>query len=69
MLLAIENRRQQKILLGSYDEGDGMGKKVLFGLKNYVQIYYSSQVLSTVDSNWGSLLPKPPCVITWMDAR
>lgn len=46
-----------------------MGKKVLFGLKNYVQIYYSSQVLSTVDSNWGSLLPKPPCVITWMDAR
>ena len=55
------------ILLGSFDEGDGKGKKARFGLKDGVRIYYSSQGLNMVDSNWGSLLPKPPRVFAWLD--
>lgn len=55
------------LLLGSYDEGDGNGKKARFGIKDFVQFYYSSQALATVDTNWGSLLPKPPRVFAWLD--
>ena len=55
------------VLLGSYDEGDGNGKKARFGLKDFVRIYYSSQALTMVDSNWGTLLPKPPRVFAWLD--
>jgi len=53
------------VLLGSYDEGDG--KKARFGLKDNVRLYYSSQALAAVDSNWGTLLPKPPRVFAWLD--
>lgn len=55
------------VLLGSYDEGDGNGKKARFGLKDSVMLYYSSQALSPVDTNWGSLLPKPARVFAWVD--
>ena len=55
------------ILLGSFDEGGGQGKKARFGLKDRVRIYYSSQALTMVDSNWGTLLPKPPRVFAWLD--
>lgn len=55
------------LLLGSYDEGDGQGKKARFGLKDFVQFYYSSQALASVDSNWGSLLPKPPRIFAWLE--
>lgn len=55
------------VLLGSYDEGDGNGKKARFGIKDTVRLYYSSQALAAVDSNWGSLLPKPPRVFAWLD--
>lgn len=55
------------LLLGSYDEGDGQGKKARFGVKDFVQLYYSSQALATVDTNWGTLLPKPPRVFAWLD--
>ena len=55
------------ILLGSFDEGDGKGKKARFGLKDNIRIYYSSQGLNMVDNNWGSLLPKPPRVFAWLD--
>lgn len=55
------------VLLGSYDEGDGNGKKARFGIKDTARLYYSSQALATVDSNWGSLLPKPPRVFAWLD--
>lgn len=55
------------VLLGSFDEGDGRGKKARFGLKDSIRIYYSSQALTMVDSNWGALLPKPPRVLAWLD--
>jgi len=56
------------VLLGSFDEGPGTGgKKARFGLKDNIRIYYSSQGLNMVDSNWGSLLPKPPRVFAWLD--
>ena len=55
------------VLVGSFNEGDGNGKKARFGLKDNIRIYYSSQALNMVDSNWGSLLPKPPRVFAWLD--
>lgn len=55
------------ILLGSYDEGDGLGKKARFGVKDFARLYYSSQALATVNTNWGSLLPKPARVFAWLD--
>lgn len=55
------------VLLGSFDEGDGKGKKARFGLKDNIRIYYSSQGLNMVDSNWGTLLPKPARVLAWLD--
>ncbi len=55
------------ILLGSFDESDGKGKKARFGVKDNIRIYYSSQALTMVDSNWGTLLPKPPRVFAWLD--
>lgn len=55
------------VLVGSFDEGDGMGRKARFGVKDYVRLVYSSQSLGMVDSNWGTLLPKPARVFAWMD--
>ncbi|MBI2347097.1 MAG: hypothetical protein HYV05_00430 [Deltaproteobacteria bacterium] len=55
------------LLLGSYDEGDGQGRKTRFGLKDFVRFYYSSQALASVDSNWGSLLPKPSRIFAWVE--
>ena len=56
------------VLLGSFDEGPGTGgKKARFGVKDNIRIYYSSQGLNMVDSNWGTLLPKPPRVFAWLD--
>ncbi len=55
------------VLLGSFDEGDGKGKKVRFRVEDFSRIFYSSAALSMVESNWGSLLPKPPRVFAWLD--
>ena len=55
------------VLLGAYDENDGKGAKVRFGVKDNVRILYSSQALAPVDNNWGSLLPKPPRIFAWVD--
>ncbi len=54
------------VLLGSYDEGDGKGKKTRLGVKDLARLYYSSQALATVDTNWGNLLPKPPRIFAWL---
>lgn len=55
------------ILLGAFDENDGKGPKVRFGVKDRVRIFYSSQALAPVDNNWASLLPKPPRIFAWVD--
>lgn len=55
------------VLLGSFDEGDGKGKKVRFRVEDFSRIFYSSEALAMVDANWGSLLPKPPRVFAWLD--
>jgi hypothetical protein len=54
-------------LFGSFDEGDGKGKKVRFRVEDFSHLYYSSAALTMVESNWGSLLPKPPRVLAWLD--
>ena len=38
-----------------------------FNMQNSAKIYYSSAALGAVDSNWGSLLAKPPRVFAWLD--
>jgi hypothetical protein len=55
------------LLVGAFDEEDGKGKKSRFGIKDAARIYYSSEALATVDSNWGLLLPKPARIFAWMD--
>lgn len=54
-------------LFGSFDEGDGKGKKVRFRVEDFSRLFYSSEALSMVNTNWGSLLPKPPRVFAWLD--
>ncbi len=55
------------VLLGSYDENDGDGEKARFGVKDNVKLFYSSEALAIVDSNWGSLLPRPTRIFAWVD--
>lgn len=55
------------VLLGSYDENDGNGRKVRFRVRDFSRLFYSSQALSMVDSNWGSLLPKPARIFAWVE--
>lgn len=55
------------VVLGSFDEGDGMGKKARFGVKDYVRIFSSSQALDMVRTRWGDLLPKPARIFAWLD--
>lgn len=38
-----------------------------FDMRNSVKIYYSSQALTMVNNNWGSLLPQPARVFAWLD--
>lgn len=55
------------VLLGSFDEGDGKGKKARFRIEDFSRLFYSSEALGMVESKWGSLLPKPPRVFAWLD--
>lgn len=55
------------LLFGSFDEGDGKGKKARFRVEDNVKLHYSSAALSVVESNWGSLLSKPARVFAWLD--
>ena len=57
------------VLLGSFDEQDGYGKKTRFTLRNSSRLFYSSVALAMVESNWGSMsiFPKPPRVFAWVD--
>jgi len=55
------------VLLGSFDENDGQGKKVRFRVQDFSQMLYSSKALELVDTNWGTLLPKPARLFAWVD--
>ena len=55
------------VLVGSFDENDGMGKKARFRVRDFSQLFYSSKALALVDSYWGPLLPKPARVFAWLD--
>jgi len=39
------------VLLGSFDEGDGNGKKVRFRVEDFSKMFYSSEALSMVETN------------------
>jgi hypothetical protein len=47
-----------------FGTNDGIVK---FRIEDYGRLYYSSEALDMVESNWGSLLPKPPRVVAWLD--
>ena len=49
------------MLLGDYN---GEAK---FTIKDFVQLFYSSQALSMVETEWGSILPSPARVAAWQD--
>jgi hypothetical protein len=55
------------VLLGSYDENDGNGKKARFGMKDNVRIYYSSQAISMANSLCSSCLPLPVKITAWKE--
>ncbi|HEY5575026.1 MAG TPA: hypothetical protein VIK64_18545 [Anaerolineales bacterium] len=38
-----------------------------FDIKDTAAVYYSSQALSFVQTNWGSLLPQPPRLVAWQE--
>jgi hypothetical protein len=47
-----------------FGTNDGIVK---FRIEDYGRLYYSSEALDMVESNWGSLLPQPPRVSAWFD--
>ncbi len=49
------------VLIGAYN---GEAK---FTVEDFVQLFYSSQALSMVETNWGSILPGPARVFAWQD--
>ena len=49
------------VLIGAYN---GEAK---FTIEDFVQLFYSSQALSMVETNWGSILPGPARVFAWQD--
>ncbi len=49
------------VLIGAYN---GEAK---FTVEDFVQLFYSSQALSMVESNFGSILPGPARVFAWQD--
>ena len=49
------------VLFGSTDGN------VTLRIEDDARLFYSSDALAIVESNWGSLLPKPPQVSAWID--
>jgi hypothetical protein len=49
------------LLIGAYN---GEAK---FTIEDFVQLFYSSQALSMVQTNWGSIIPGPARVFAWQD--
>ncbi len=47
-----------------FGTNDGIVK---FRIEDYGRLYYSSEALDMVESNWGHLLPQPPRVVAWLD--
>lgn len=43
------------------------GDDLKFDIKDTAAIYYSSQALNLVQTNWGSLLPQPARLIAWQE--
>ena len=46
---------------------DAYNGEAKFTIEDYVQVFYSSQALSMVETNWGSILPGPARVFAWQD--
>lgn len=67
--LAIEDtaRIYGGLFLGPYDGTGPEQDHVKFTIEDFSRIYYSSEALSMVDSNWGGLLPRPARVFGWLD--
>ncbi len=49
------------VLFGSTDGN------VTFRVEDFSRLFYSSEALAIVDSNWGSLLPRPARIFAWVD--
>ena len=49
------------VLFGSTDGN------VTFRVEDFSRLFYSSEALAIVDSNWGSLLPRPARIYAWVD--
>jgi hypothetical protein len=47
-----------------FGTNDGIVK---FRIEDYARLYYSSEALDMVESNWGSILPQPLRVVAWLD--
>ena len=54
-------------IYGSVLVGADINGEAKFAVKDYVQLFYSSQALSMVQTNFGSIIPGPARVFAWID--